>query len=432
MSMRFLVLALAILPFSFGCREESAKWKQARANILYTSAAPIKAAIAELESANELSPADDNIKLQLARLYAEDGQCELGIGLCNEYLKLHPNDIRGYDTRATCWRFLGKFDRALADYKKSLGDHISRSPGELNNLAYFRGLAEQEINKAALDIQKAITEVETGQGQAWGSPLMLPLRVRTLISAGMISRHVNRHQVAIGHLSQKIDQYDSTLAKLQENLKANVTDESQFEFPFGKVAERSLLNSRARIEVQKTSLAAMLATRALIFEDFGKPAKADRDRIRIRELGFEFPAMVKKLPSDFACLNSLDVASTYLDTRGFVLGRQSWNTASSMSAKIAGIANADLLYSSYKEALSDLDLAVLSSQFSQLALESSLYNTPEISSEQIAQRKKYSARTTAVLLHHRKEVHLRGGNKAAAAKDQEQIDSLGFKDSSLF
>jgi len=426
-----LCCLLPVLAFTSGCGSESAKWKQARAKNLYLSGG-LRSAIAELEAAHELSPEDESIMLLLAQLYAENGQCELGIGLCNEYLKQHPDDIKGYDTRSTCWRFLGRFDRALADYKKSLGNNVSRSPGELNNLAYFRGLANKEIDRAVEDIQKAITKVETGQWQTWGSPLILPLQVRTLISAGLISRHIDRHQEAIDHLSRKIAQYDESLKRRRENLKEAITLESQFEFPFGKSTENALLNSRGNIEVQKVSLAAMLTTRALIHEDLGNHEQADRDRLRIRDLELEFSEMVKKLPSDFACLGSLEIASTYLDTRGFVLGRQSWSESSSKSAKLVGVLNSDLLFSSYQEALSDLDLAVLSSQFSQQALESSLYNTPEFSGEQIQRRKKYAARTTAVLLHHRKEVHLRGGNEEAAAKDQDRINSLGFKDSSLF
>ena len=50
----------------------------------------------------------------------------------------------------------------------------------------------------------------------------------------------------------------------------------------------------------------------------------------------------------------------------------------------------------------------------------------------VEQWKKDNKRKRAVLLHHRREIHLRGGNQAAAALDQESIDELGIKESHLF
>ena len=89
--------------------------------------------------------------------------------------------------------------------------------------------------------------------------------------------------------------------------------------------------------------------------------------------------------------------------------------------------------SSYEEALADLDSAILASEFMEFSLNSSLYNTPDFSAQQITRRKKMATRMTAVLIYHRMEVHRRAGKKKAADQDQLSIEKLGFEaDGNLF
>ena len=89
--------------------------------------------------------------------------------------------------------------------------------------------------------------------------------------------------------------------------------------------------------------------------------------------------------------------------------------------------------SSYEAALTDLDCAILASEFMELSLKSSLYNTPDFSAQQIARRKKMATRMTAVLIYHRMEIHRRAGEKKAADQDRMIIENLGFEaNGSLF
>ncbi|MCP4479501.1 MAG: hypothetical protein GY818_15555, partial [Planctomycetaceae bacterium] len=141
--------------------------------------------------------------------------------------------------------------------------------------------------------------------------------------------------------------------------------------------------------------------------------------------------LATSLPNAEACLTQLQKASMYLDTRGFVSGRRNWqSTALPSFDQSPGILNTP---SSYENALDDLDCAVLASEFTELALKSSLYNTPDFSAQQIARRKKMARRMTAVLIYHRMEIHRRAGNKQAAAQDKKIIEDLGFEaNGSLF
>lgn len=420
------LLLLAVL--LCGCGSESAKWDFAQAKNLYEQG-DLKGAIESLESAHQKAPQDNGIKLELAERYAESGQCELGLGLCNEYLKEHPNDMAGYEIRAGCWRYLGKFDEALADYKRSLSDHVGRGPRELNALAYFRGLADKEINKATLDIQSAIEHIELRNR---GSGARISMRVRALIAAGLVSRHIGRHSEVIEKLDRMILVYTGKTSLTSETLKTRVTSSLRNKDELTKSEEENLKKIRLSLQRQKESLTAMLAIRALVYEDLGEHEKADQDRLAIHELDFDFEQVTNRFPPDLNSIFELNRAAMFLDTRGFVLGRQKWTTDQQLAAMVGAPAEDQLLFSNYREALSDLDLAVMAVDFEQLAWDSSLVNSTNIPVEQIEFYKKLNKKNRAILRHHRKEIHVRGGNLAAADADQKTIDELGFNDSSLF
>ena len=447
-----LSVHVAVAAFLFcGCDAESAKWDLAKARNLYQSN-DLAGAIDVLESAHQKSPQSNVIKLELARRYAENGQGALGIGLCNEYLKQHPEDFDGFRVRAECWPYMGRFDEALADYKRSLMDHVSRDAAELNGLAYYRALANKELDKATDEIQEAFRRDEVA---LVGGGVGIPLTVRTLVVAGLVSRHIEQREEALNMLNHWIKLYEIKLASTTEKLKTRVTGLLFYQDQLSKSDEVDLLELRLNLQRQTESLGVMLVIRALLHEDLGEPQKADQDRWAVKELDFDSEQFINRFPSDLNCLRLLSNASTFLDTRGFVLGRQRWETDDDFPEipLMSGGAGQQLRFSSYKEAVADMDLAVLAAHFVQLGLESQLCNSTEISTGRVVfsqpefytQRRKNSyvvpyvekwkkanRRKRAVLLHHRKEIHLRGGNQAAAALDQESIDELGIKDTSLF
>lgn len=435
----WIMLCIGFLGLS-GCGNETAKWRHAQARNLYAEG-DLSGAIELMELAFKQSPDNVDIQLDLAMFYAEDGKCELGTGICRKYLEKYENDIRGLDTCSRCKMCSGKFKAALRYYKKSISGHVSRSTGELNNLAYYRGLAGVELDQAAQDIQKAIQEIELRRGWGVGPKLsrVLSLQVRTLIAAGLISRHIEGREEALGFLDPKIERYNSRLQLRELFLRDRITLEARAEGPFSKSVEDELLDIRAEIELLKTSIAAMAATRALICEDLKMTEQADSDRMLVQSLGFDFQRLVDDLPADFNCLDSLDLAATYLDTRGFILGRLEWegdqpdgNSIEPASQSALNEYSSSKFKSSYEESLEDLDLAVLAASFNQSAMNSPLFNTPDLSPEIVKKFKAQNVKTAAVLLHHRSEVHLRAGHKDKAAKDLEQIEALGFKDSTLY
>ena len=420
-----------------------------------------------MEIAFRAAPDNRQIKLAYANLLAENDQGELGITLCDEILELTPEDELAHQTRSTCFQYLGEFDLALENYKRHLSGKISRTPIELNNLAYFRALARKELSRANQDINKAIDSEEL---EYWGCNYIVPLDVRTAVAIGLLSRTLNQRDRALAELDMKIDTYEAKLETqvsfiqsvvtqlMQENpppphqptstaqpaigSDPTETTDSTASFAFGEKLEKGISNARALKQIDKNSLGVMLATRALINEDLGARALADRDRKRLQQLGLDFANLATSLPNTEACLTQLQKASMYLDTRGFVSGRRNWKSsplAPPAQESQSTVSDIRILNpntnpaSSYEAALTDLDCAILASEFMELSLKSSLYNTPDFSAQQIARRKKMATRMTAVLIYHRMEIHRRAGENKAADQDRMIIENLGFEaNGSLF
>lgn len=426
-------------------------------------------AIKVMEIAFREAPDNRQIKLAYANLLAENDQGELGITLCDEILEMTPEDELAHQIRSTCFQYLGEFDLALENYKRYLSGKISRTPIELNNLAYFRALARKELSRANRDINKAI---ESEELEYWGCSYIVPLDVRTAVAIGLLSRTLNQRKRALAELDKKIDTYEAKLENqisfiqsavtqlMQENSpatsrltlpteKPNIgnapTEKLGFTagFAFGKKVEKGISNARALKQIDKNSVGVLLATRALINEDLSAFAFADRDRKKLKQLGLDFANLATSLPNAAACLSQLQKASMYLDTRGFVSGQRNWKSSplapSVQRSEPPNDSDTQTLNlntnpaSSYEDAIADLDIAILASEFMEFSLNSSLYNTPDFSAQQIAQRKKMATRMTAVLIYHRMEIHLRAGKKKAADQDQLSIEKLGFEaDGNLF
>ena len=77
----------------------------------------------------------------------------------------------------------------------------------------------------------------------------------------------------------------------------------------------------------RAGLVSLLTVRALVFQDLGRQQAANADRFRVRELGYDADRLAENLPGKFACLDLLNNATTYLDTRGYVLGLLPWDDA---------------------------------------------------------------------------------------------------------
>lgn len=413
--------------FLVGC--SSAEWDHAAAMNEWESG-NLPAAIEQLKSAIAKTSDNGQMKLTLARMYAENEQPDLGVALCDEHLETNPGAERAYRIRAVCQQYLGNFEESLDDYQNGVASNVEKSSGELNNLAYFRALAKQELPKAARQIDEAIN---MRKQEPWGSKYLASMPIQSSIAIGLISRHVDEQDMAIELLDARIEKYEDLWNRKSGLVNQLVAEMVAIDFPLTKETENQIDIARRDLEVTRNGLGLMLITRCLVNEDLGRHYEVDRDRHLIQDIGFEFEELLAALPDDLSCLEVLSDAWLYLDTRGFVLARLSWQSedvqrwASKLKMNRVG------LTSSYELALADLDLAVAAAELSYLASNSPLCNRYDIPGERVEALRRNGVRTIAVLRYHRMEAHLKAGNKAMAAKDESRIKTLGFEpDGRLF
>ena len=422
-----------ILCFAGGCQSETAKWEFAR-GLVAEEAGDSATAIARMQAAVSNAPHDVAMKLELARVLADEGDRQ-ALDICDEVLAEYPPLKSPYrfalkpkpyfgdlpvGRKSICLQQLGEFEEALANYKLVLADRVKRDSFELNNLAYFRALANQELSLAARDIDSAVEQEEENR---FPSGLYLSLRVRTAIAIAVVSRHLDRQQQVLRMLNEQINRLEGDYANFQAIVSMTVFAQIQLEFPLDKSTEQETELIRINQDLIRANLVSLLAVRALIYQDLKHRESANADRLRVRELGYDADKLVNRLPDKFTCLDALYRSTMFLDTRGFVFGLLPWNNPPIGEDYVA---ESPTRKSSYRESLIDLNLAVTSATTMRLAMEGSLYNTPQISVADVRQMYHNIKHTEAVLLFHRAQVHERAGNSTRAKLDRQTIESLGF------
>ena len=234
---------------------------------------------------------------------------------------------------------------------------------------------------------------------------------------------MDRQQQVLGILTEHINRLEADYANFQAIVSMTVFAQIQLEFPLDKTTEQETELIRINQDLIRASLVSLLTVRALIYQDLDRQESANADRIRVRELGYDADQLAERLPDKFTCLEALISATTYLDTRGFVFGLLPWNdvpideeyAADSLSRK-----------SSYRESITDLNMAVASANTARLAIEGSLYNSPRLPVSGVQNIYREIKRNEAVLLFHRAQVHERAGLLGRAKRDRQMIESLGF------
>ncbi len=429
-----LLLLLFALLGCVGCQSETAKWEFAR-GLNLADAGEVDSGLALMKQAVADAPGSLQMNLELARVLAEQGDRE-SVRLCDELLNGQQDSGRKLtlnqrklvlNYKAQCQQELGDFEQALVTHKLSIADSLARGSTELNNLAYFRALANRELMMATKDIEKAIS----GQAERGGPDLYLPLTVKAAMSIGLISRLVDRQEQALETLSNMIDEIESDYANVREFVSLTLYWQIQDQFPLDASGEKKTREARNQQDIIRGILAALYTVRALLYQDLGREAECNSDRLRMRDLGFEETELAKSLPNKYRCLDSLQSAMAYLDTRGYLLSLLPWDETGfdqSLSEE-----DPRFRIGSYQKALADLNLALASTRMMKAALDGGVYNLQEYTPAMVAAMKSSVARTEAVILFHRMKTHRRQRRDAAAQADADEIRQLGFDpDSNLF
>ena len=403
-----LVLAPAFL------QHEPQRWEAAQA-MLQHEEGDQKAALKSLQRLAPMLPDDDYVQTKLVNWLAENGQADEAIQHCNQQLMRDPDSREWLNMKLEAECDAGDFKAAWQTFQQlrdSGTQHVARSPGELNDQAYFRALAEDDLATAAKEIQLAVSTTTRHSGVA---DFQVPLPTQALVAAGLIARHKESQEIVLPQLSRRIEVSRRALDDREDLLVDSLAKLTENSFPLNERQEASLNEIREKIELRRRELAFLLVCRALICENLDQPDRCDRDRVQVVDLGFEPQLVADMLPEHSVCQPLAMRAVTYLDTRALVLTKMPWTDPNEL---IDGI-------STGRDAITDLNIAVAVSEVIDCLMNSA---TEFSEKEQAGFRKVFAA-----VLHHRVMANRKAGDTESVALDRTRIESLGFDaDGSLY
>ena len=423
---------LICVSLAVGCQSEKAKWEFASAELAarsVTDPGERRQAIVRMQQALEIIGKAPRLKLRLADYLAEEGD-ENAIRLCDEILvddqtladsALH---LEVLQRKMLLLQKLGQFDAALQVCKQTLADHVSRSPDELNLLAYCRGLAGRELMIAAKEIDEAILAVE---GVAWPSKAVVPLAIQTELAIALLSRDVDAQATALEVLDYRVDQLQIDLGQLQNLALSSTAVDANLQTPLDQQLQGELKRAQDITDVLKELMSWVLTVRALLYQDLNRLGECKDDRQLVRQLGHDADKMVQRLPDTTLLEPVLRIGVAFFDTRGFVLGQLPWDEIGlQVGQKPGGPLNRT---SNYREALADLNVAVTGAQVFNRLVVTGKTRSAVGPVQEMRELQAEMKRTEAAILYHRMLVHQRNRSTSEAQQDQAAIEHLGFEPS---
>ncbi len=388
-------------------QHEPLRWQAAQAMLQY-DAGNRDDAIKSLQQIALKTPDDGYVQTRLVYWLSENGQAEKAIKHCEQQLVRNPDSQDWLELRRHAECEAGDFKAAwqtFQELKTIRTQRVSRTSDELNEQAYFRALADEDLKTAAAEIQ---TAVSTATSRSAGADFLVPLPSQALIAAGLLSRRTGSQSVVLPQLNRRIEIAERALEDRENSVGASLAQYSVKSFPPSEQQESSLDEMRSSIEFRRRELAFLMVCRALMFEDLDQPERCDLDRAQVVELGFEPQLVADLLPDDSVC-NALAMrAVAYLDTRGLVLTKMPWSEPDDL---IDGV-------STIKDAIADASIAVTVSE----VIDHFVRTSSDFSTDEQNRFRK----TFAAVLHHRVMANRKAGNSDAVNSDRQRIESLGY------
>ena len=396
-----LVLIPALL------QHEPLKWHAAKAIAQYENG-DRDAAIKSLQQVAPKLASDYYVQSKMIDWLMAAGQADKAVEYCNGQLERDPQSATWLLLRREAECGAGDFKAAWQTHKELRSLEVRSldlSAEDLNEQAYFRALADEDLQIAKSEIQKAVTKVS----YASGIPnFQLPLPSQALVSASLLSRQAGAQLLVMPQLNRRIDAVERVLGSREKRLADSLEVFSKGSFPLSETQESLLEDFRLKIELSRREISSLTVCRALMHEDLMQLDRCDADRVRVAESGLQPQAVADSLPSDDICYGMAFRAITYLDTRAFVLTK----LRLSDSDQLAGEESTGL------DAVADLDIAVTACEVLARLLQAS----NELTEQNISGFNKLYA----TVLSHRVGANKKAGDVDSVESDRERIRSLGF------
>ena len=387
-------------------RHEPLKWQASQAMVQYESG-DRDPAIASLQQVALKLTGDQHIQFTLVEWLTENGRADEAIEHCNRHLEHTPESATWLKFRRESECGAGDFQAAWQTHqelKLLKAQSLSRSAEDLNEQAYFRALAGQDLPIAWSEIRQAVAKVSYDSGIPG---FKVPLPSQAIIAASLLSRHVEAQSIVLPELNRRIDDVRKVLEDRERLLVDSLEELSKESFPLNESREELIEDVRLKVDFHRRELAFLTVCRALLFEDQGDHDRCDSDRVEVSELGLQPQTVVDMLPEDSLCHPMATRAIAYLDTRALVLTKMlSDNPGQVVEDGLAG-----------SDASTDLDISVVVCE----VIDRRIRTLRESTARELEQfRKVYAA-----VLHHRVMAHRKFGNAELAQADRERIESLG-------
>ncbi len=414
--------ALLLLPLvTYGCGPEWARWDAAQAVIAYDRG-DIDQAIFQLTTAVERSPRDPSLKISLAKKLIESGRGDEAEALCDEILERFPDNDPALITKANSQQAQGNFRLALDTFNLRARQRnwtISRRPDKLNERAYFRALAGVQLEDAKEDIDLACALVSQ---PSFGSlPWSLGLSQRSLAASGIIAMEIGMTQQAIPHLSDAIESLRRLLHESNTELNREIMDLVTQEYPPTQEKANGQNEFRDLIRASEETMATLLTVRALAYQQLGLDDLCNQDREEVRSMSLNSDRIAAALPEEIECIDTIQISSAFLDTRGFIIGLMPMG---SHTATIELKDESIRVSGSFEDALRDLNQSIFAFEVFENSLKSNIHNHAEGSVQDPVAAQKSIGKQKAVLLYHRLVVREKSGDADGAREDAKAIKAL--------
>lgn len=403
----FAFVCLAAIPILlYGTNSELAKWKAARAQLLY-DAGETERGIEMMEQSLVQSPRDQNLKLDLANLLMPVGRAEEALELIEEVLEHSSNPRLALYAKSNCLMFLKRPQESFAALREipefSVPGAI-RDSVRLNALAYHRALAGLELDEAVKNINDAIDQYRSDSW--WLDKYPMILSDQTLIATAMVANRIDRSDLVLEELTERIALVEELERSNQQNVSAWIYKRMQDSLQVDEAVEKDIHDHQMKLHSQKQYLTVMYAVRALIYQRQGDLESCDRDRLSAASWDHSPDKLLSYFPGDWDLMTMAHTGAQYLDTRAMV----HW-------AK-----NKD-----FDEAIGDLDRSILALEVLGLTHDTDLQNTIHDERGQFFAKASLE-RSEATIRKHRADILLERGFKKKAEVDLERIRELGFDD----
>ncbi len=248
-----------------------------------------QAAVALVERAARWAPDDVELDRQLGLWYLHAQKYDLSLKCFDQIIKLRPNDPNGYQWRGAVLLEQKRYLDAVRDADEIVrlvkrgGSDLPLNQA-LNEAAYFRALAKEDLEKALHDADEAIAMIrvarqrhrptleETGADRSplWRLDATL---AATLDTRGFIHYHQGKLDAARKDLDDAIDLHD----RYRHELARRLLTSDPLERPFYR---NELLRAQR-------SQGVMLYHRGLVFSKLGDTRRASRDEQKAAAYGFD-------------------------------------------------------------------------------------------------------------------------------------------------